>query len=100
MGMGNDTRRWSNKESINRSERLAWVGGRNKDGIIVASGRDTSTSTSTGTSTSTTTQLSLSHSTVAQRHRAPPTPLILDRLHSQHRALSLDQSMPKDPGAR
>jgi hypothetical protein len=49
------------------------------------------------------TVLSLSrshHSTVAQRHRAPPTPPMLDRLHSQHRALSLDQSMPKDPGAR
>lgn len=37
------------------------------------------------------------HSTVAQRHRAPPR---LDRLHSQAAVLSLDQSMPKDPGAR
>jgi len=40
------------------------------------------------------------HSTVAQRHRAPPTPPRLDRLHSQAAVLRLDQSMPKDPGAR
>jgi len=72
--------------------------------------RDTSTAPApaparqhSNTSTQLPLALSLSrshHSTVAQRHRAPPTPPRLDRLHSQAAVLSLDQSMPKDPGAR
>jgi hypothetical protein len=88
------------------AEISVWVGRRNKGKIVVASGRHTSTaqhSTSTAAQQHNNTALSLSrasqlaHSTMTQRHRAPPTPPMLDRSLF---ALSLDQSMPKDPGAR